>query len=453
MLDIHDGGPVSRRTALKVGSLALGGLSLASVSQALGQDASAISKGKSVVLIFMSGGASHIETFDPKPQAPLEYRSMTGAIPTAIPGVAFGGTFPGLAARADRLAIVRSFSHSVGNHEQAIAHMMASGNALNAGLGAVAARLRGSNHPETGMPMHVHLAEDEVDPQYNRERSRMLAGDGPGLLGSAYAPFLPGGKGPLNENLQLRLPAERFGDRRSLLSELDRLHRQTETAQTLGGVDEYRQQAYQLILGQAREAFDLKKEDPRVVERYETTRYKVGFKKFRPSTIGHQLLTARRLIEAGCGFVTIQSPGWDMHADGNNPGILKGMPMLGTPLDHALSVFLDDLADRGMTDDVLVILTGDFGRTPRINNRGGRDHWPGLGTLALAGGGLRCGQVVGTSTRLAEKPDTRPLGPDNLLATVMHTLFDVGQLRLRTDLPREVKRVIEQGEPIGELLG
>src|SRR5262249_15913609 len=152
---------------------------------------------------------------------------------------------------------------------------------------------------------------------------------------------------------------------------------------------------------------DLSREDPRVVERYNTSGHRVGHKRFRACTLGRQMLMARRLVEAGCGFVTVQNCGWDMHADGNNPGIEKGMKMLGPPLHRAGSAFLDDLEARGLSERVLLVITGDFGRT-KVNKRGGRDHWAPLSTLALAGGGLTMGQVIGKSTRMADAPADEP---------------------------------------------
>jgi uncharacterized protein (DUF1501 family) len=162
------------------------------------------------------------------------------------------------------------------------------------------------------------------------------------------------------------------------------------------------------------------------------------------------MLMARRLVEAGCGFITVTSAGWDMH--GNAFGINDGMPLLGPAVDKAASAFLDDLADRGMSEKVLLIITGEFGRTPRINNKGGRDHWGNLCTLAMAGGGLRVGQVVGNSDRIAAKPAADPVTVDQLLGTVMHTLFDVGTLRITSGVPADLNRAVTSVQPIPQLV-
>jgi uncharacterized protein (DUF1501 family) len=206
-----------------------------------------------------------------------------------------------------------------------------------------------------------------------------------------------------------------------------------------------------MIVRGAGEAFDLRREDRRVIERYDTREFRVGKKVFQPSSLGRQMLLARRLIEAGCGFVTVQNSGWDMHADGNNPGIGPGMEMLGRPLDKAVSAFLSDLGDRGLTDRVLLVISGDFGRTPAINKNGGRDHYPKLCTLAFAGGGLARGQIIGQSSRKNDAPATNPIDPANLQSTLLHAAFDVGSLRLDPGVPRELARLAET-PPIAELV-
>ncbi|MEO1994930.1 MAG: DUF1501 domain-containing protein, partial [Planctomycetaceae bacterium] len=173
----------------------------------------------------------------------------------------------------------------------------------------------------------------------------------------------------------------------------------------------------------------------------------------RPSTLGRQLLLARRLCEAGCGFVTIHNPGWDMHGGNTQFNLPYGMRRLGNPLDHAVTVFLEDIKQRGLDQDILLIITGEFGRTPKLKSDGGRDHWPKLSTLAFAGGGLEMGQVIGRSNRGVSEPESRPVSPHNLFATVLWTMFDVPQLRLLPEVPRDLSRLIEGAEPIRELVG
>ena len=179
---------------------------------------------------------------------------------------------------------------------------------------------------------------------------------------------------------------------------------------------------------------------------------KVGHKIFRESTLGHQMLMARRMVEAGAGFVTVHSAGWDMHADGNNPGMVKGMNMLGWTVDKAVSAFLADLQARGLSDKVLLVMTGDFGRTPTINKKGGRDHWAKLGTLAFAGGGLPMGQVIGRADRRNGEPSDNPISPSMMMGTILRTLFDFGQLRIAQGIPQEIIRHVEDAHPIPQLV-
>ena len=214
----------------------------------------------------------------------------------------------------------------------------------------------------------------------------------------------------------------------------------------------HEQRALDLILGSAADTFDLSKEKPKVLEAYDTSAMKIGHKVFRKSTLGHQMLLARRMVESGAGFVTVHSAGWDMHADGNNPGMVKGMNMLGWTLDKAVSAFLQDLEDRGLSDKVLLVLTGDFGRTPTINKRGGRDHWAKLGTLAFAGGGLPMGQVIGKADRRNGEPADNPVSPNMMMGTILHTLFDFGKLRIAQGITPELIQRVEDAHPIPELV-
>jgi uncharacterized protein (DUF1501 family) len=466
MLEIHTGAARldcsgrSRRDFLSAGTLALGGLTLPAL---LAARAHARSRGldyvrdRSVVLLFLSGGPSHIETFDPHLEAPLPYRSLTGGVPTSVPGIWFGGTFPRLARLAHRMAVVRSFQHAIGDHERAIAHVLSGGTdprgdaRTGFGMGALCARLKGASHPLTGVPTHTLLVSDEVDGQYRNERGRVTKASQPGTLGASCAPFIPGDKGPAVENLRLRVPIERLQDRRALLEKLDRLKRLAGGDAAFTALDEHTAQAFEVLLGDALSAFDLSREDPRVRERYDTSHVQVGHKQFRPSDLGSLLLMARRLCEAGCGFVTVHSAGWDMHADVNNPGIVKGMGMLGSALDRAASAFLEDVEARGLSDRILFVITGDFGRTPKVNEHGGRDHWSNLSTLAFAGGGLRLGGAVGRSRPRADEPATEPVTPHQLLGTLVHSLFDAGRLRLDTAVPREVQDLATGAPPIAEL--
>jgi len=454
----RDCGGTTRRDFLRVGALGLGGLSLASALAAQTKSGEKYRngyRGKSVVLLFLCGGASHIEMFDPKTDVPADFRCVTGTVPTALPGVHFGSVYEGLAQRADRLAVVRSFApHGISDHARAIKHVLTSGDADGTSIGSRFARFRGPNDRNTGMPSYCTLIErNETDSQYREDRDRMTVGSRPGALGKAYGPFSPGA-GELAENMTLRLPMTRLNQRRELLTALDRMRRRVDLSDSYQAVEGFQRQAFEVILGgDVRRALDLSNEDPDVVRRYDTSRFRVGWTKKRTSTLGHRLLLARRLCQAGAGFVTVGSAGWDNHANGIHPNVYDGMHLLGRPLDHALSAFLDDVKQQGLEDDILLVITSEFGRTPKIGKNGGRDHWPGIDTLVFSGGGLPMGQVVGESTAKAEEPKTEPIGFDGLLGTLWQTLFDPGELRLKPGLPRELLTEIEQAKPIRQLAG
>jgi uncharacterized protein (DUF1501 family) len=452
-----------RRAFLRVGSLALGGLTLPGLLgiRALAADTKPLLTGKAVIFLFLHGGPSQTETFDPKMSAPVEVRSATGEVRTALPGVTFGGTFPKLAARADRLVVVRSFVPGDANHD---IKPVVGRDTFGGNLGSAYARVAGINNPRTGMPTNVVLFPRAVDPSCQSGTMNFGRFDNPGPFGPACAPFDPSGGGPLQKDIRLALPLDRLEDRRALLRQLDRVKWMAGEAGTLAGMDRTREQAFGTLLGGVADAFDLAKEDQRTVARYDTAplvRPENINKKWHnhknyadnAKALGKLLLLARRLCERGCGFVTVTTNFvWDMHADVNNAGVVEGMGYMGRPLDHALAAFLDDLEARGLSERILLVACGEMGRTPKINKNGGRDHWGNLGPLLLAGGGLNVGRVVGQSDHHAANPQTEPVRIRNLLATILHTLFDVGQLRIVPGAPRQVAQTMTAWEPIPGLL-
>jgi hypothetical protein len=452
----------TRREFLRVGSLGLGGLALPQLLQ--GQAAAAprntILTGKSVIFVFLHGGPSQIETFDPKMTAPAGIRSATGEVQTALPGVTFGGTLPQLATRANLFSVVRSFATGDGNHDIKPIVGRDSG---QANVGSLYARMAGTNHPTNGMPLNVALFPRAVDPMAGPEQTSFGRFTATGPFGMALAPFVPGAGGDLQNDMQLALPRDRFDDRRLLLGQVDRLRREIDATGQMQGLDRFQQQAFDTVLGGIAKAFDWKQESPQVIARYDTQPL-VPADSIHPrwtnrklyidhnATLGKLLLVSRRLVEAGCGFVTVTTNFvWDNHADSNNAGVVEGMRYCSVALDQALSALIDDLEQRGMSRDVLVVVCGEMGRTPRINNNGGRDHWGGLAPLLMYGGGWKMGQVIGQSTRDAGEPATTPVRIPNLLSTIMHTLFDVGQLRLRSDVPGELTSLLSRAEPIAGL--
>jgi len=420
---------MKRRDFLKIGVLGATGLCLPDLLRARAAAAAAGSptKNTSVVWLWLGGGPTHVETFDPKMSAPAEYRSVVGAVKTNIPGVELGGVFPKMARHMDKLAVVRSFAHTNSGHAGGTHWVMTgydyppadNGMApIKPSMGSILSRVRGPNHPRTGLPTYVRLSG--------------IYGDGPAWLGSAYSPFDTSGNA--RNNMNLRVSLEQLEDRKSLLKALDTFDRNVDQSGLLSGLDSFDKQAFELILSRAKEVFDISREDPRVRDRY------------GPQGLGQQMLLARRLCEAGVGFVTIHHGGWDMHGD-----IKRAMESLAPQVDNAVSAFLEDTARSGLDKQVLLVITGEFGRTPRINGSAGRDHWAPLSTLALAGGGLKMGQVVGESSAKVEVPKTTPIRPSDLMATVFHVLGIDQSLHYKDPAGRPTP-MIDNGKPIAELL-
>jgi hypothetical protein len=464
MLAIHDEGRrMNRRAFLTAGGLALGGLSLTDLLAIRARAASdkSLITGKSVIFLFLHGGPSQTETFDPKMSAPAEIRSATGEIATKLPGITFGSTFPKLAAHADKFTVVRSFVPGDANHD---IKPVVGRDSFGANLGSIYARMAGANRAGSGMPTNVALFPRAVDPATQKANLGFGKFGDTGPFGAAYAPFDPSGGGQLQKDMHLTMPLDRLEDRRRLLAELDRVQWTLTEAGALEGMDRVRQQAFQTLLGGVADAFQLSKEDPRTLARYDTAplvRPENIDKKWKnynnyvdnAKSLGKLLLLARRLCEYGCGFVTVTTNFvWDMHADVNNAGVAEGMRYMGVPLDHAVSAFLEDVEMRGLSEKILLVVCGEMGRTPRLNKNGGRDHWGNLGPLLLAGGGLKMGQVLGQSNRQAGEPHTEPVRIRNLIATILHTLFDVGELRLVPGAPREIAQTMTSWEPIPGLL-
>ncbi|MBI2806317.1 MAG: DUF1501 domain-containing protein [Planctomycetes bacterium] len=456
---------VNRREFLRIGSLALGGLTLPQLLQSRASEgARRLVKDKAVVLLFLQGGPSQIETFDPKMTAPAEIRSITGEVQSRLPGVTFGGTFPKLAAMADRLAIVRSFASGNADHQNYMT-VAGGGNPTRAPMGTLYARIAGPNHPRTGIPNNVILPPEAVNPGMRLPRNfetdslnKLI--NASANLGANYSFFDPSGGGELRQNLELRLPRNRFTDRRALLSQLDTFRREADRTGAFENAGIYEQQAYELLMRGVSQAFDLSREDPRVVSSYDTAGCfdqaevnRWGDMRRSSNLLGKQMLLARRLVEQGCGFVTVMDAGWDMHSNSNSPRNLGGMYWLGPQVDHAVAAFLNDVEVRGLSEKILLVVTGEMGRTPRIGREGGRDHWASLTPLLLAGGGLRMGQVIGQSDRQAGRPATQRYTPQHLLGTVMETLLNTGEVRVASEFPRDVTNAIGSGggETIREL--
>jgi hypothetical protein len=430
---------MNRRDFLKVGALGTTGLSLANLwrARAAAGSTGQQSKDTSVIWLFLSGGPTQFETFDPKPENPLPYRSTVGAVKTNVPGTQIGGLFPRLAVHADKFSIIRSFAHSQADHTAAT-HWLSTGKdyppaangaaPVQPGIGSVVSKFRGTNHPTTGLPTYVGT-------------DRLYA-DGPAWLGAPFAPFDP--RGNALANVMPRLTAEQLTDRRTLQKAFETVDRNIDQSGIMRALDEFDVRAIDLIQGKkAREAFDLSRESVALRDRYG-----VGGK-----NLGQNLLLARRLAEAGVGFITVWYGGWDSH--GTNPSVNHGtieqeMQKLAPEFDHTVPVFLEDLHARGLNEKVLLVIVGEFGRSPHINKDGGREHWPHLGNLVVAGGGMKMGQIIGESASKGDIPKSNPVSPQDFLATLFHHLGMPLDLQYQDPTGRPIS-ILESGKPIAEL--
>jgi hypothetical protein len=400
----------SRREFLQVGTLGLFGLTLPELlrARAAAAETGKAVKDTSVILLFLDGGASQFETFDPKMDVPKEYRSLFGVTKTKLPGVLFDSHFHKMGQLADRMAILRTLTHADGDHGGAT-HWMKTGHpwpaaALgkapiiaqqNPSIGSIAARARGAINPDTGVPRYVRVMSNHAG----------YPGDDAVWLGQACAPFRVGrGRNTLLDNMSLKIKPDQLDDRRALLKMFDTLDRTIDSGGVAQGMDGFQQQAINVLLGRAKEAFDLGREPSKLRDAY-------------GPGLGQELLLARRLCEAGAGFVTLNNGYWDHH-DGIVPGINK----LAPPLDQAVNAFASDVRARGLEQHILLLVTGEFGRSPRLGGGPGRDHWAPLNCAVLLGGGLKMGQVVGESDDKGAYPKSRSLTPQDMMATIFHVL-------------------------------
>ncbi|MBI1372017.1 MAG: DUF1501 domain-containing protein [Phycisphaera sp.] len=466
MLRFFDPRSHSRRDFLGVGSLALGGGMtlpglLAAQARAAAGGVDLPVTDKAVIFLFMHGGPPQHEMFDPKMDRPMEIRSATGEIPTTLAGITYGSTLQRLAKLAHKTAVVRSFTTGSGNHD---IKPIVCKETLNANMGALYTRVAGVNNTDTGMPINAVLFPRAVDPTAQEGVSQFGKFPSTGNLGPAYTPFVPSTGGDLQNDMKLWMPRTRLDDRRSLLQALDTIRRRIDVSGKLDGADRFTQQAYDVILGGIANAFDLSKEDPAVVARYDTSKLvhpdSISRKwnnhdnyRDHGQTLGKLMLLARRLVEAGARFITVTTSFvWDMHADQNNATMDEGMRYCGEPFDHAVATFIEDCESRGLGDKILLVCCGEMGRTPKINKKGGRDHWGGSAPLLLYGGGMNMGQVIGASDLDGAQPSVTPVNIDHLMATIMHTLLDIGKVRTRADLPTDVLAALTRSEPIPGLM-
>lgn len=385
---------VSRRDVLQAGVLGLTGLTLPEVlrlQQCRGGESNppGASRGKSVILIWLRGGPSHIDSYDMKPQAPAEVRGEFRQMPTNVPGIEICDLMPRQATIMDRLAIIRGIkSNDLGDHTP---HYILTGHpsrGVRPTIGAVTSYL-GHSHPHDVPPYVSSFKYSYGEAHY---------------AGPAHQPFIPQGAGMENLRLRKELSIDRLDNRRELLGQLDTIRREMDRTGTFGGIDTFTQQALQMITSpKARDAFDLKQEPASSRERY--------------GKYCESLLLARRLVEAGVSVVTLKIGDWDTH-EHNFRDMREQLPQL----DQGFHALITDLYDRGLERDVAVVLWGEFGRAPRISRIAGRDHWPDAGAAVVAGGGWRMGQVISETDAQAARSKGQPYTPSNIFANLYRHL-------------------------------
>jgi hypothetical protein len=456
-LDLGGAGPycdgLNRRSFLTLGVAGMASLGLPQILRARQQSApGGTSRDTSVILIWLDGGPSHMDLYDLKPDAPAEYRGIWRPIRTRVPGFDIGELFPRQARVTNLFSMVRSLHHDTGDHfagghRMLTAKDMGVSGANNAtrfpGIGAIVAREAGPRR--RGMPAYVAVptaASIGLSPGYF----------GAHWLGAQFNPFQPGGDpnapnfAVQNLNLAAGLSLNRLEERRDLVRHFDTMRRDLDGRRTTEAMDRFTQEAFDFVTGPtARQAFDIGRENPRLRDQYGRHNW------------GQSTLLARRLVEAGATFVTVHFGGWDHHWD-----LQAGMERYLPQVDSAVSALFLDLETRGLLDRVLVVLCGEFSRTPRMNDGGnggaprsmgtpGRDHWGNSMFCLMGGGGVRGGQIVGSTNRLGTAPHSRPLTPANIHATIYHVLGIDPRLQLLDPTGRPVN-VLEDPTPISELL-
>jgi len=392
---------LSRRQFLKVGALAVGGLTMADVLRARAESAG--SRHKAIIMVYLNGGPSHMDLYDLKPDAPVEYRGEFRPIRTNVPGFDICELMPKQARIADKLAIIRNMQFRQQGHTSPELYTGFL-NSNRPAIGSVVSKLRRDAGIIDAMPPHVALGDAN---HIGR----------PGFLGIAHQAYLPGSRGG-DLGLTSGTSVEQLNDRRTLLGTFDNLRRDLDNARgTLAGMDAFTTQALEMVVSnRARDAFDIRREPDRIRDLYGR---------------GTEYLLARRLVEAGVPVVTLTprnpSPGpmcngeWDHHDH-----IFRCLRTVVPQLDQSIHALVTDLHERGLSDDVAVVVWGEMGRTPRVGTQqgtvAGRDHWPQSGFALMAGGGLQMGQVIGATDPRGERPRGRPYTPQNVLATLYHVL-------------------------------
>lgn len=443
--DFCDG--LTRRSFLKIGALGVGagGFSLADLyrveaAQRATERGATGGRHKSVINIFLGGGPPHQDMWEIKTEAPKEIRGEFSPIDTSVPGIQIGEVFPQIARLMDKCAVIRSVVGATDRHDafQCMTGWLATDLKSIGGrpsLGSVVSKLQGPT--DRAIPPFVGLADKTGEIRWSDSGKA-------GFLGAAYSAFKPDGQGMADMKLN-ELSIDRLRDRRGLLVSVDHLRHEIDASGIMRGMDEFGQKALDVLTSnQLINALDLSKEDPKIVARYGDGK-PYNYQYDGAPTCNSHLLLARRLIEAGVRVVSLSFGRWDSH--GQNFQLVRDH---GSKLDQCLSALIEDLHERGMLDDVTVIVWGEFGRTPRVNNGAGRDHWPAVSCALLAGGGMRVGQAIGSTNRLGEFAQTRPVHFQEIFATLYRNLGINSEATTILD-PTGRPQYLTQMAPIREL--
>jgi len=437
---------LSRRSFLKIGGLsmgALGGVGLSNILQAQAASGSAgKSRHKAVINIFLAGGPPHQDMWEIKTEAPKEIRGEFSPIATKVPGIQIGECFPRIAAMMDKFAVIRSVVGCDGGHDGY--HCMSGWPRRDSAsiggrpsIGSVISKLQGPVSP--AIPPFVALADRTSHMEWSEPGS-------PGFLGAAYQAFKPNGQGMSDLRIN-GVTLDRLQDRKALLKGLDHLKRSSDASGLLTGMDAFSEAAFGVLTSsKLADALDLSKESPETRARYGDGK-PYHFQYDGAPTVNEHLLIARRLVEAGVRCVTMSYGRWDSHGD--NFGLVRDH---GPKLDQCVTALVQDLEERGMLDDVSVVVWGEFGRTPRINPGAGRDHWPRVSCALLAGGGMKTGQAIGATNRLGEYPVSRPVDMQEVVATLYHNMGIDTNATTIMDPTGRPRYLVDTREPVRELV-
>lgn len=455
---------IARRSFLKAGALGIGGLTFADLLRA--ESTSGIgSSNKAIINIHLDGGPPQMDMIDPKPDAPSEYRGEFSSLPTNIPGLHLTELMPRMAKAADKFVFIRSLQGSAGRHD---AFQCQSGYDFKElqslggrpAMGCVLSKLLST--PTDDAPTFVDILQG---------RGQVRNSTRPGFLGPTYNPFRPDISKMFHRQLEPGMQGElarlgsdhstkfglvegmttgRFGDRMKLLQNIDRIRRDIDSSGQMSALDEFTQQAVSMLSsGKFAEAMDLEKEDPKMLARYTPRVPDPDPKNYtmEGASAGRKLLLARRLVEAGVRCVSVSISDFDTHT--NN---FDRMRTIGPLVDHALTTLVEDLDERGMLDDVSIVAWGEFGRTPKINSKAGRDHWPKVAMAIMAGGGIKAGQIIGSTDRIAAEATSRPVQYQDIIATLYHNLGIDARAITIEDTTGRPQYLVDSGSPIKELV-